>query len=194
MNWTADDLAALSMLYDYNPETGAFVWKVKRRGPNEPGAEAGSVAGRGYVYVQYRRRAILAHRLAWFICHSEMPVEQIDHINGVKTDNRLSNLRQATHSENICNQRSRKDNVSGYRGVGRNGRKWRAEIKKDGRVYRLGRFETAEMAAAAYAEAAARLHGEFAYPAASLARKVAQMAGEESQAVTARTAREGAEA
>lgn len=88
---------------------------------------------------------------------------KVDHIDGDGLNNRRSNLRIATPIQNAQNRRTGIDNTSGVKGVsfdaGRG--KWRAHIQSSGRTYRLGRFDRIEDAAAAYAEASARLHGEF---------------------------------
>lgn len=87
-----------------------------------------------------------------------------DHINGNGLDNRRENLRLASHAENIRNQRQRKDNSTGYKGVSfeKNRKKFTAQIQFNRKRYRLGCFLTAEAAHAAYCEAANNLHGKFA--------------------------------
>ena len=89
---------------------------------------------------------------------------QIDHRDGNSKNNRLSNLRLSTHSENAANRRRYRNNASGFKGVSLEARtgKWMAKITKDGRTYFLGRFPTAEEAHAAYAAKARELFGEFA--------------------------------
>jgi len=89
---------------------------------------------------------------------------QIDHIDSDGLNNRRSNLRLATHAENARNGRIRKDNTSGFKGVGWNApnKKWRAEIKVDNKKYYLGCYETIDMAYAAYVAASEKMHGEFA--------------------------------
>jgi len=92
------------------------------------------------------------------------PNSQVDHISGNTLDNRKSNLRVCTVSENGCNQKKRKDNTSGYKGVSwdkRSGR-WYAMITKNKKQHNLGYYTTAEEAYAAYCKAAKELHGEFA--------------------------------
>jgi hypothetical protein len=105
-----------------------------------------------------------AHRLAWLYSYGVWPREEIDHINGEKSDNRLTNLRLATHSENRANAGPQKNNSSGYKGVGFNKKtgKWRATIRKDRRPISLGYFATAEEAHSAYKGAAVRLFGPYA--------------------------------
>lgn len=87
-----------------------------------------------------------------------------DHINGDTLDNRKSNLRCATNSENLCNRRLQSNNTSGFRGVGwvKKDKRWRARLKVDGQEIVLGYFKTAEEAAKAYDEGARKVYGEFA--------------------------------
>ena len=90
---------------------------------------------------------------------------KVDHVDGNGLNNRRANLRQASHSQNICNQRRRADNRSGFKGVSpsrRTSRKWMARITVEGQRKRLGYFDTPEEAHAAYVEASRRLHGNFA--------------------------------
>lgn len=91
---------------------------------------------------------------------------EVDHIDPSETlDNRRSNLRIADRSQNNCNRGMRKDNTSGVKGVSRHPVKkdmWVAQIMHQKKAYRLGAYATKELAADAYAEAARRLHGEFA--------------------------------
>ena len=87
----------------------------------------------------------------------------VDHISGDGLDNRRSNMRLVTVALNARNQRLKGDNTSGLKGVSwrSDTRKWRANINLDGKQYSLGCYNTKDQASAAYAEASARLHGEF---------------------------------
>lgn len=87
---------------------------------------------------------------------------EIDHIDCDGLNNRRRNLRQATRAQNCMNQRTRSDNKSGFKGVQKRNSKWEARIWVSGKVERLGQFETAEDAHAAYCAAASRRHGKFA--------------------------------
>ena len=88
---------------------------------------------------------------------------EVDHISGDGLDNRRANMRQATTAQNQHNQRTRRDNTSGFKGVSwdRGGQKWQAHIKINGKSFKLGCHDTPESAHDAYAEASARLHGDF---------------------------------
>jgi hypothetical protein len=89
---------------------------------------------------------------------------QIDHIDGDGLNNRKSNLRLATRSENARNRRINKNSTSGLKGAFwvESRKRWRAEIKADGKKINLGYFNTPEAAYAAYVAASEKLHGEFA--------------------------------
>lgn len=148
----------LRELLDYNPTTGVFTWRVNRRGPARIGAVAGRV-NNGYCEVCVDMRRYLSHRLAWLYVHGNWPQGQIDHINGVRTDNRIENLRDVTVGENHQNKR-RPQGANPYLGVtwhkGR--QKWQAQIGVDGVKRVLGRFSTAEEARDAYLRAKRELH------------------------------------
>ena len=130
----------------YFKETGSFVWARTRKGASA-GSQAGSIHAKGYITIRIHDRLYLAHRLAWYIETGEQP-EQIDHINGVKDDNRICNLRAATPNQNQHNKSLNKNNTSGVKGVSWNKskRKWEARVWLNGKGYRLGRFSDLAMA------------------------------------------------
>lgn len=141
---------------DYSPWTGVFIRKV-RCGWCMPGSVAGGRHAHGYRVISLFGRQILAHRLAWFYVYGEWPKNVVDHINGIKDDNRIANLRDVSHKVNCRNLVSpSKNNSSGFLGVHfRDGLKkpWRSGISYDGRFKHLGYFETPEEAHAAYLSA-----------------------------------------
>lgn len=153
----------LKALLDYDPETGIFRWKVSRRGKVKPGQIAGNVQAMGYRYVPFRGRLIGAHRLAWLYVYGRWPTHDIDHINRVRDDNRIANLREATRSENMRNMIRRRSDASPYSGVcwDKQAGRWLACITSDGKQIHLGRYDTAEDAHAAYVQASKEVHGRF---------------------------------
>lgn len=162
----------LQELLDYDPDTGVFTW-LRRPGNDRctnswnaryAGNRAGLVNARGYRMIRIGGPQYRAHRLAWLYVHGEWPADQIDHINGVSDDNRIANLREATNSENCRNKGKMPNNTSGFKGVywNKNTRKWLAGIRVSLKFIPLGYYDCPKEAAAAYAVAAAKYHGEFA--------------------------------
>lgn len=157
------DLEYLRQILSYDEETGLFYWKHPRGG-----IRAGSIAGTkslGYIVISINYKMYCGHRIAWyFLTNSDPGDKQVDHINGVTYDNRASNLRLATASQNQANSVIRKDNTSGYKGVCFNKKrnKWRARIYINNKQISIGYFDTPELAHMAYCKLAIELKGEFA--------------------------------
>jgi len=134
------DLARLTELLDYNPETGLFTWKVTA-GKGLAGMAAGSVRRHKTcshyttIDIGVDGKLYRAHRLAWLYVHGDLPDKEIDHIDGDGTNNRIANLRLATHKQNGENVKLRKDNRSGRRGVSFHPASglWRARVSHHGR-------------------------------------------------------------
>ena|SRR5438105_9984711 len=149
----------LRELLDYAPETGLFYWRV-RRGCAGAGRQAGSLHTVGYRVIRVDGVTHLAHRLAWLHVHGDHPIAEIDHVNGNRMDNRITNLRQCSRGQNARNVTTR--NACGFKGIYHRRSRWHAQISVNGRRTYLGSYENAEQAAAAY-DSAARLHyDEFA--------------------------------
>ncbi len=154
----------LRLLLSYEPSTGQFRWN-ESRGRVASGDRAGSRGRIGYELIRIDGRAYLSHRLAWLYVHGQWPeCDELDHINGVRSDNRISNLRLATFSQNRANSRTHTDNASGFKGVSLDRRrgKWQAQICCDYKKKHLGYFSTREDAYLAYARAANESFGEYA--------------------------------
>ncbi|HEC8969323.1 TPA: HNH endonuclease [Salmonella enterica subsp. enterica serovar Senftenberg] len=139
-------------IFEYNPDTGELKWKVSFSNRIKAGDKAGSVKkDSGYIRLKLNGRSYQAHRIAWQICHGEIPAGmEIDHINSVRNDNRISNLRLVTHLENVKNQKKHCTNVSGVMGVSWNKKrqKWYAYIHADGKRKYLGYYDCMESAVA----------------------------------------------
>lgn len=160
--WLTHKLVLATLAYD--PDTGEFTWrKCGRRGL--VGRRAGHPSGvRGYRDISICRHRIKEHRLAWFYVYGTWPSGYVDHANGIVTDNRIANLRDATFSQNASHQlHLRRDNTSGITGVRfcKKVHRWRAEIGVSGRMLWLGYFDSIEEAAIVRRNAAAKYHGDF---------------------------------
>lgn len=149
----------LKTLLDYNKNTGDFTWKIYRGGIVKVGGIAGKVELNGYHRIKVNGKLYQAHRLAWFYVYNEWPSKDLDHINRVRSDNRIANLRLATRSENAQNTKIRINNSSSIIGVSWNKRKnkWRAYITKDYKQIHLGFFDTKEDASLARQKAVERI-------------------------------------
>src|SRR5687768_11990186 len=115
---------------DYNPATGDLQWGRCRPPRHRRGDPAGRRDRYGYLNVSIDGRAYKAHRVVWLLEHGTWPAEQLDHINGQRSDNRIANLREAGYQENGQNRALQRNSTSGYPGVSwcpERGR-WRAQI------------------------------------------------------------------
>lgn len=153
----------LRALLHYDPSTGFFTWLAGagRWGEIEAGALAGGPEKRGYIQIGIDGRRYRAHRLAFLWMLGAWPVHEVDHVNGVKSDNRWLNLRDVSHQVNSQNLRAAHKKKSGlpigtYFDPERS--LWGAQIRAGQRRVHLGRFETSDLAAAAYLRAKRELH------------------------------------
>ena len=149
---------------DYNPATGELVWKINPpRKKNFVGRRAGSRLATGYLGVTIDQRKCLAHRLAWLHAHGQWPVGQIDHLNGDRSDNRISNLRDVPQKVNLENRRNvragkKTSRLLGVFPVESRRNPWGAAIRVERKKIHIGVFPSEEAAHAAYLEAKRRLH------------------------------------
>jgi HNH endonuclease len=158
---TAEQLRAL---FDYNSETGDFKWRASNGRRIRAGERAGSLHTNGYLTCKMSGQTYLVHRLIWMHVHGVWP-DVIDHINGVRSDNRLLNLRSVNTKNNVQNRlNASKNNASGLPGahwIPARG-KWSSILYYDGKQHRLGYFETAIEASAAYLKEKRLRHPGFA--------------------------------
>jgi len=126
------DQKTLKKHLDYDPETGLFRWKIARQ-RIKVGEVAGTTNNYGYICIKIFSKRYKAHRLPWLYTHGEFPEDSMDHINRIKNDNRIANLRAVTHTENMRNRSLQSSNTSGHTGVywikEKKEKKWRVRVK-----------------------------------------------------------------
>lgn len=132
----------LQQIIDYNHETGKFTWLQRKQG-RKINSSAGCIRKDGYITIMINGSQYLAHRLAILHSLGRMPPYQVDHINGIRNDNRIINLRCATQLENSKNTMLVKQNKSGTMGVfwEKSSNKWRSFITANGVRHYLGLYE-----------------------------------------------------
>lgn len=144
----------LRELLSYDASTGVFTRLTSRARKT-----VGSLHHTGYIAIKVHGKNYMAHRLAWLYVYGSFPAEEIDHINGNSTDNRISNLREASRKQNNENRALRSDSKSGFQGVSFNKSfgKFQSRIMHNKKSISLGLFSTAEQASQAYQAARAEL-------------------------------------
>lgn len=147
----------LREILHYDPDTGVFTWRDARHSRVRSGQVAGTLHGAGYRLIGIDGRKYRAARLAWLYVYGVWPTYFIDHRNGVRDDDRIANLREATASENQQNAVPRA-NKTGVIGVSSHGGRYRARITLGRKKKHLGYFDTRELAHQAYLSAKTVLH------------------------------------
>lgn len=147
----------LHQMFTYSD--GNLIHRYTVQGGKQAGAIAGSPHNAGYRQISINRKKYLIHRLVWLYHYGEMP-DQIDHINGMRSDNRIENLRECSYSQNHGNRRKQSNNTSGMKGVFLDKRDgfWMVYVAQE---YK-GRYKTIQEAADAYDKFAKEHFGEFA--------------------------------
>ena len=150
----------------YEPDTGIIRWKIYA-GRNGGRAQPGKIAGSnddlsGYVRIRYNKKLYKAHRIAWLLYYGTDAPPLIDHINGNKSDNRITNLRAANKSENTTNSKAHKDNKLGYKNISEKDGGYIVQIKKNNnRIYKWFSASSLQAAIAYRDEQLKLMHGEF---------------------------------
>ena len=160
-------VSMLRQIFNCDPVIGVVYWKIARKN-----VMAGDIAGHlckstGYEKITFNRRGFKSHRVIWALVHGEWPELEVDHINGDRSDNKISNLRLASHVENIRNMKTRKNKKCVLKGVTpykNQTNKFVAQIRIDGKQQKLGVFSTEQEAHNAYCDVAAKFFGRFFNP------------------------------
>jgi hypothetical protein len=153
----------LKEVLEYDPFDGRFIWKKRISLRVLIGSVANALDKDGYIQIGIDGGKYKAHRLAWFWAHGVWPTDDIDHKNGIASDNRIDNLRLSTRSQNNANGKRPVTSTSGLKGAywNKKQRCWQSYIQKNKKHYYLGQFKTAEEAHAAYVAGAEKMFGEF---------------------------------
>lgn len=156
------DLAVQIFIYD--AESGILKWRKGRGNKSGAGAIAGSINSGGHLCLKFKGKGYLVHRIAWLIHFGQWPEHQVDHVNRIKTDNRIINLRAATSTENKRNTGLRRDNTSGCKGVcwHKDKGKWFAIVRINNKQKHLGYYDDIELADLVAKEARSKFYGDFA--------------------------------
>lgn len=151
----------LKELFQY--DNGVLLWKTKLNKRIRLQSIAGSKDGHGYVQIMINGKRYKAHRLIYIMFHGSVP-EVIDHINGVRDDNRIENIRPASLNDNAQNAKKPERNTTGFKNVYWYRRKglWQVAITVDGKPLHIGYYDNINEANKAAIAARNKYHGEFA--------------------------------
>lgn len=154
----------LNEIFEYDPNNGNLIWKIRTSNRINIGDIAGCINTLDYRTISIKGTAYLAHRIVYAMHHGPESINGlvVDHRDNCRLNNRLNNLRAATHAENLLNKFVQSNNRLGVRGVVQIGNRFKATIQKDRVHERLGSFANLEDAIVARNEAVERLHGRFA--------------------------------
>ncbi len=146
----------------YDPKTGIFTWLKSTNKRIVVGRAAGAIS-LGYTLISIENCIYRAHRLAWLYVYGVWPNKDIDHINRIRSDNRIENLREATKFENARNIGKMSTNTSGLKGVtwDKDRNKWKSHARVNGKTFNLGRFDSKQDASKAYEKFVIENYGGF---------------------------------
>lgn len=153
----------VASLLDYDPLTGKLLWKMRDESCGMPQRQINGfnsrfsgrpafdcLNSRGYLQAGILGHKFTAHRVAWAIHFKRWPILELDHINGVRTDNRIANLREVATADNRRNAARYRNNTSGVTGVYwyKPTKRWMVHIRRDGRAVNLGYYRSFDEAVA----------------------------------------------
>lgn len=151
----------LKSILNYDEDTGNFIRLVKLSNNSKIGEIAGAIDEKGYRRIYILGKYIRGHKLAWFYNYGVWPKDQLDHINNVKDDNRLCNLRECSNRLNQFNTKVRKNSKTGVKGVHPQGNGFEADIKINGKTKYIGYFSNIADAKKARDKVAIEIHGDY---------------------------------
>jgi hypothetical protein len=127
------------------------------------GDVVGRIGKRGYKYLTVYDKKYYIHRVIWLMHYGTLP-QYIDHIDGNPLNNKIENLRACTATENLCNARTRSNNISGVKGVAwiKPRQKWRVRLNFNKKEYHIGYFDEKQDAINAILEVRPKIHKDFA--------------------------------
>jgi hypothetical protein len=149
----------LHQLFEY--KNGQLFWKVSLSKRVNIGNKAGFLTNRGYLSIGINKKIYRLHKIVFAMHHGYLP-KIVDHINGIKDDNRIENLREANACQNNVNIGIRKDNTSGSKNVRWHNKKWTVEVRINKKRINFGGFDDLELADLVAQEARDKYHKEFA--------------------------------
>ena len=144
----------------YNPETGLFA-RIKSNGTAHVGDIAGNLSSTGYVYISLNNKSYRAHRLVWLYLYGAFPISNLDHINCIRNDNRLANLRICNNQQNGFNSKIQSRNKFGLKGVKQIGNRFAGKVTHNYKTIHLGMYATPEKAHQAYLNYVESQHPSF---------------------------------
>lgn len=153
-------------LFTYIPETGHFIWNSDRGCNRVKGKIAGTPDKDGYILLSVNRKLEKAHRMAFLYMLGHLPKQQVDHINGIKYDNRWENLREASNRQNMQNSKGKVYSEIGIKGIQerriKGGISYSCRIRIEGAVL-CKSFRDLEIAKQWLSNTRKQYHGEFAH-------------------------------